>query len=126
MESGGEQVVRRRMLQKVSSQLIDGELIEWQIRVKGTNHPVTPWPYVAGRILLVAVGIGVAGKIQPHGGPSLAKTRRGQQTVDHLFPRCLGIFFPFRKERLELLEFGWKPGEIKSYAAQPFRGRRFR
>ena len=58
--------------------------IERLVAVEGRDHPVAPGPHRAGEVVLVAVGVGVAGHVEPVHRHPLAVARRGQQPVDQL------------------------------------------
>jgi hypothetical protein len=62
--------------------LFDGELIEGHVGVEGTDDPVAIWPDGAAAVFFVAVGVGVAGEVEPFAGPAFAVLRGGEETVD--------------------------------------------
>ena len=64
--------------------LLDGELVERHVPVEGVDDPVAVGPDGAAVVLLVAVGVGVAGQVEPGPGLVFAVVRRGQQPVDRL------------------------------------------
>ena len=49
----------------VTGELFDGELIKRHVLMKSLNHPVPPGPIFAFRIILVTIGVGIAGGIEP-------------------------------------------------------------
>ena len=55
--------------QQVAGDLLDGELVERHVAVEGVDHPVAPAPHRALAVALVAVGVGVAGGVEPAAGP---------------------------------------------------------
>ena len=75
VESGGDQLVERWVRQLVAGKLLDRELIEWHVAVECLDHPITPAPHVALLIVLVAVGVGVAGGVKPAKSHALAVAR---------------------------------------------------
>ena len=66
--------------------MADEELVEGQIVVEGAHHPIAIQPSVdKGKLLWrvgVALGVGVAGDIEPVASPAFAKVRRGEQGFD--------------------------------------------
>ncbi len=89
MKAGGDKLVERGFGQHVAGELFDRELVEGHVGIEGLNHPVAVGPHAAIAILLVTVGIGVAGQIEPLAGPPLAVLRAGQQPIDETFVRCV-------------------------------------
>ena len=65
VETGRQQLLRRRIRQQVAGKLVDGELVERLVRVEGVDHPVAPAPHEALVVDVVAVRVGVAGRVQP-------------------------------------------------------------
>ena len=100
VKRGGQTLVGGGIRQQVAGELLDGELVEWHVRVERADHPVAVGPDIAVRILFETVGVRIARQVQPDGGPALAETRRCQQTVDH--PPARG----FRVRRQVGLESG--------------------
>ena len=70
--------------QQVAGQLLDRELVERQVAVEGVDDPVAPRPHAAQAVDVVAVRVGVAGRVEPGHGHPLAVARRLQQRVDAL------------------------------------------
>ena len=68
--------------QQVAGQLLDRELVERQVAVEGVDDPVAVLPDRARGVDAVAVGVGVAGQVEPVPAPALAVVRRGEQPVD--------------------------------------------
>ena len=62
--------------QQVAGELLDRELVERHVAVEGVDHPVAPPPHVALAVGLVAVGVGIAGRVEPAGRHPLAVARR--------------------------------------------------
>ena len=85
VEAGGDLLVERGVGQHVAGDLLDGELVEGQVAVEGLDHPIAPAPHAALAVGLVAVGVGVARRIEPARGHALAVAWRLQQPVDNLF-----------------------------------------
>src|SRR5262249_42835745 len=70
IETRGEALLARRFGQKIPGELPDGELIEGEIVVVRLHHPVAPRPHRALAVALVAVAVGVAGRVEPVPGHS--------------------------------------------------------
>ena len=58
------------------------ELVERHVGIEGGDDPVAILPDRARGVDVVAVGIGVAGLVEPGPGPPFAEMGRGQQPVD--------------------------------------------
>ncbi len=68
--------------QQVAGELLDREPVERQVAVEGVDDPVAVLPDRARGVDAVAVGVGVAGQVEPVPRPALAVVRRGEQAVD--------------------------------------------
>ena len=84
VEAGGDLVIHGRVGQQIACKLLDRELVVRHVLVVGLDHPVAPRPHRPQAVDVVAVGVGVAGKIEPLHRHALAIVRRGQQVVDTL------------------------------------------
>jgi hypothetical protein len=82
VKAGGDALRRRGVGQQVAGQLLDRELVEGHVGVDRVDHPVAVRPDRPLAVLLVAVGVGVAGEVEPAAGPTLAVARAGEQAVD--------------------------------------------
>ncbi len=81
MKTGGNDVVDGRLRQHVTGNLANGEGIKGHVVIEGPNHPVSVGPDLPGAILLITVGIGVAGQVEPAAGPALAIPGARQQPI---------------------------------------------
>ena len=81
---------RRGARQEVAGDLVDHEAVERLVAVEGGDDPVAPGPHGPGEVVLKAVGVGVAGAVEPVHRHPLAVVRRGEQAVDQCFvaPGC--------------------------------------
>ena len=70
--------------------LLDDELVVGQVAVERVDDPVAVEPDLARLVLLVAVAVGVAGRVEPVPRPALAVVRRGEQPVDQLLVGVAG------------------------------------
>jgi hypothetical protein len=58
--------------EQVAGDLLHEELAVGHVAVESVDHPVSPGPHLPHLILFVAVGVGVAGEVEPVAGPLLA------------------------------------------------------
>ena len=65
VEARRDSLVERRVRQQVSGKLLGDKLIERHPAVEGVDRPVSPPPHVAGRVVVEAVRVGIAGRIEP-------------------------------------------------------------
>ena len=73
--------------QQVAGELLDREPVERQVAVEGADDPVAIGPHLAEVVEVIAVGVGVAGGVEPVAGAVLAPAGRGEQPVDQLARR---------------------------------------
>ena len=86
VEGRGDNLVASGVREKVAGELLDREGVERLVVIEGLDHPVAVGPHRALRVALEAVGVGVAGEIEPLGGHVFAVMGRGQQSVEGLGP----------------------------------------
>ena len=115
VEAGGHLLLARGIRQQVAGQLLDGELIEWQVAVERVDDPVSPWPHPAQAVDVVAVCIRVACGIQPRHGHTLTVTRRLQQRVDATF---VSVGRAIGEKAVDLCRRGRQAGEVVGHAPQ--------
>ena len=77
VEAGGDVLFARRAGQQITRELLYGKAVEGQVAVERVDHPVAPAPHGAFAVALVAVGVGVAGRVEPTAGHALAVTVGG-------------------------------------------------
>ena len=82
VKSRGHDLIARRVGQHVARQLLDRKLVERQIAIQRRDHPVAIGPDDARFVFLVAIGVGIAGEVQPATCPAFSIVRRGQQPID--------------------------------------------
>ena len=63
-----------------------------------------------GNILIHAIGVGIAGDVQPVSPPALSITGRRQQVVDKTLP---GVRLIIENEGLYLLRGGWQAMQVQ-------------
>ena len=85
IEARGDVLRQRWTGEEVARELLDREPVERHVGVERVNHPVAPAPHVPRAVVLIAVSVRVAGRIQPPEGHAFAKARRGQQAFHGLF-----------------------------------------
>ena len=104
-----------RVGKQVSRELLDRELVEGHVVVEGVDHPIAPAPHIARAVVLVAVGVCVAGCFQPAERHPLAKPGRGQQALHRCF---VGLRRVVRQELPHFLG-GWRQaGQIERHPPQ--------
>ena len=91
VEARGDEVVGRGAGQQVAGELPDAELVVGQVRVEGLHDPIAVGPDGAGTVLLEAVGVGVAGEVEPATGPAFTVAGRGEQAVDEFLVSVGGL-----------------------------------
>ena len=109
----------RRARQQVAGDLLDDELVVGQVAVEGVDDPVAVEADLARLVLLVAVGVGVAGGVEPDPAPALAVVRRVQQPIDQLSE---GVAASNRLEMSSSEKLGRKPDEVEEHPLEQ-RGR---
>ena len=70
---------------QIAGKLLDHELVVREIAVVGVDHPIAPGVLIAGKILFVAIAVGITGGVEPVPRPLFAEVRRGEQSIDLLF-----------------------------------------
>ena len=110
LEAGRELLLRRGVWEKVSGELLEGELVVRNITVKRLDDPVAPRPVGARGVRLEAVGVRVTRGIQPPHGHAFAVVRRGEETVDGLL---VGLRRGVREESLGLGFGGRQPRQVE-------------
>ena len=108
MEAGRELLLVRRVRKQVAGELLDREPIERHVGVERVDHPISPRPVVARRVLLEPVGVGIPGRIEPPHRHSLAVTRRRQGLI-HQRLVCGGV----AHQRGDLFRGRRKPGQVE-------------
>jgi NADH:ubiquinone oxidoreductase subunit E len=81
-ETRRDPLVHRRLRQQIAGELFDRKCVERHVRIKGVNYPIAIRPDRARFVLLIAVGVGVASRIQPVPAPALTVMRGRQQPLN--------------------------------------------
>ena len=85
VEAGGDARLGSSGPQLVAGDLFLDEAVVGLVGVEGLDDVVAIAPGVGARLVgLEAVGLGVAGEVEPVAAPALAVVRRGEQAVDEL------------------------------------------
>ena len=82
MEARGEHRVRVVRSEDVARELQLGEAVERHVLAEGAHDPVAPGPVLTDRVLLEAVGVGVARRVEPPVGEALGVGRGGEHLLD--------------------------------------------
>ena len=90
--------------------MLDRELVKRHIVVERLNDPVSVRPDLARVIVLIPVGVGVAGEVEPVPRPVLAVLRRLEQ-IFHLGP--VGLVSWTREKAFDLLRRRRNPDQVK-------------
>ena len=85
VEAGGDHLVGRRIGQQVAGELFDDEPVERLVGVEGVDDPVAIGPGLAIVVEVQAVGVAIAGGVEPESRHVLAIAGRVEQAVDDLF-----------------------------------------
>ena len=115
VERGRDALLEGRAGQHVARELLDREPVERHVGVVGVDDPVAPAPHRPLAVGLVAVGVGVAGGVEPLHGHALAVARRREQPVDGLLVGVGGVVV---QEVGELDRGRGHAGEVEGDAAQ--------
>ena len=86
VEGRGHDLIARGVREQVAGELLDREGVEGLVVVESLDDPVAVGPHRALRVALEAVGVGVAGEVEPLSRHMFAVIGRGQQAVEGLGP----------------------------------------
>ena len=100
---------------------ITGELIEQKgvarhVGIEGVDHPVSPGPHAAIEVVLIAVGVGVAGDVEPARRHPLAIPRRSEKSINLRGKRIGG---GVSLKCGEFLRGRRQTGQVKGHPPQP-------
>ena len=93
--------------------MFDGEFVEGHVGAKGVDNPIAPAPHVADAVALIAVGVGVAGGVEPAEGHALGVGVRGEEFVDDFF-----VGGGIEEEGVNIGRGGGQSGEVEMDAAE--------
>ena len=117
-EASGHPLRDRGIGEQVTRHLLGHETVEGHVLGERPNHPVTPRPERPRLVVVVAVGVGVPGDVEPLHRHPLRMARRRQQPIDD---GLVGCGARIGEERRDLLRRRGKAGEIERHASQPGR-----
>jgi len=106
MEPCGYDLIEGSIREQVAGELFDDELVKGEVAIEGVDDPLAIFPDGPGFVPGAAVGVGVAGLIEPVAGPAFAELGRGEEAVDDGF---VGLGFD---------GVGREAGEIERDAAE--------
>ena len=115
VETRGDELCIRRILEQVTSQLLDRELVEGLVVVEGLDDPVAVAPHRALVVQVQPVGVRVACEVEPAARHVLAEARRGEQAVDLAL---VGVRPVVGEEGVQLLGRRLEAGQVVRQAAQ--------
>ena len=110
MEAGGDDVVGRGAGEEIAGDLASREGVERQVVVEGPDHPIAIRPDPPFAVFLIAVGVGIAGQIEPSPRPAFAVARAREQPIDEFF---IGIGGSVGDEGVELGRRRRQPRQIE-------------
>ena len=114
VEAGGDLLVFAGSGQQVPGDLLHGEPVEGHVAIEGPDDPVAVGPHLAVVVKVQAVGVGVAGRIEPIACPVLAPLRRVHEAIH---PALVGVGARVADELLNPFGPGRQAGEIEGRAA---------
>ena len=115
IEAGGDLREKIPIWQQVAGHLLGDKTVERHVVVERPDDPVAPNPHVAQAVVLVAVGVGVAGGLQPAKCHVLAVPWRIEQAIDRPF---VGVRRRVGKEGVESLDRWRQSGEVERHPPQ--------
>ena len=110
-ESSGDLLVQGGIGKHVACELIRDESVVRKIVVESADQPIPPDPLIAVAVILIAIGIGVAGGLQPRGSHVFAIAWRGEKAVDEFL---VGLWRGIGKESGNFLRGSGKAGEVEA------------
>ena len=97
--------------EQVAGELPGDELVVGHVLVERPDDPVAPGPDGPVDVGLVAVGVGVAGQVEPVDGHPLAEPGRGEQPVDQ---PLVGAGRVVGQEGVDLVEGRGQAGQVEA------------
>ncbi len=114
IEAAGDFLIERGVGEHVAGKLLERELVERLVAIEGGDDGIAVAPHVAAAVILIAVGIGVTGGVEPTEGHALAIARRGEKAVHNFFVGAIGFVV---QEGVDFGGSGREAGEIERDAA---------
>ena len=91
MKPAGDLLLERGAGQQVAGDLLDGEAVERQVAVEGVDDPFAILPDVAMVVDVIAVGVGIAGQVEPLAAPSARHSGAKPAAGRPAFRKPLGL-----------------------------------
>ena len=113
VEAAGDALLAGHVRQEVAGELPGGELIEGQVVVEGLHDPVAVGPHAALVVEVQAVGIGVAGGVEPAAGHVFAVADGTEQALHDAF---IGARGGVLEEGVDLGRRGRQAREVEGHA----------
>ena len=114
VERRREALVARRARYEVARDLLHDEPVPAEVAVEGADDPVAPGRHVAVHVRLIAVGVGVAGQVEPTACHPLAVAGRSQEPVhDALVAAGRAV----AEEGVDLVQARREPGQVQAEPA---------
>ena len=114
MEARRDQLLLRRIGQKIAADLLHGEFVEALVSIESVNHPFAVGPDFAVVINVLTVCVAVTRRIEPVARAMFAVARRGQEFVHQLI---VGVWRFVLQEFLQLFRRWRKARDVERYAA---------
>ena len=119
LKAGGEDLVLGGIGKQVPGDLLGDELVVGKVLLKSPDDPVAPRPDIAVAVLLVTIGVGIAGDVQPLGGHSFGVFIANSEGGPLPFSKA-----PFKvslicKRRRVRSRGRRQSGQVEGYPAQP-------
>ena len=113
LEAGRDQLTIVGVRHEVAGDLFRDEAVVGFVVVEGLDDPVAPEPEVTASVDGEAVGVGVAGGIQPIEGHAFAEVGTGQQAVDE---SAVGVWFLVMNEGFDFGGGRGQAGQVQRHA----------
>ena len=124
MSRGGHIVFNSGLRQQIAGDLLDGKLIERQIRIQRGDDPVAKLPDRTTSVCSQAARIGVTHLIQPDTRPAFSEGGRSQQAIDHAGFCGSRIQRKCREKLTSVRQRGRQSCQVERHPPQPAIGRR--
>ena len=116
VEAGGDHHIPCGCGEQIPCSLPGDKLIPWQILIESTDDPVAVGPGGTVRVLVAAVGVPVAGRVQPITGHALTVGGGSEQTIGYFFKSVRGFI---RQKGILFFQAGGQPRQVEGDTAQP-------
>ena len=110
VENGVDVATRQFLRDEISGELQDREPVERHVLVEGADYPLPVGPHLAEVVEVDAVGVAVAGIVEPVAAAVLAPLRLHEQAVDEPF---VGVGVGVGHERLHVGRLGGQARDVE-------------